>query len=271
MANLSDLLGTFMQGTMSKSGEGRLGNVLQDLQSSLGSMAGGQGGQGGLGGVLGNVLNMAKTTLGNASQNPVQAAGLGAVLGSVLGGGSKSISGAVKGGALALLAGVAYKALTNAGQGASASPSGGAQPQTRGGYSGGDLPLAMTGPQTPAETQALERNAELVIKGMLNVAKADGQVSADEIQRIVGKLKDAGIPGDAESWILAELRKPLDLDAFVAEIPSREVAAEVYAASLLAVEVDTPQERAYLTDLAQKTGIAGPVAQQIQQSLGVTV
>ena len=267
MANLSDLLGTFMQSTMSKSGEGRIGNVLQDLQSNLGSMAGGQGGQGGMGGILGKALDMAKTTLGNASQNPAQAAGIGAVLGSVLGGGGKSISGAVKGGALALLAGVAYKALTNAGHGAAASPGGDATPQ----LSGGDFPVAMTGPTTPAQAQALEQTAELVIKGMINVAKADGQVSADEIQRIVGKLKEAGMQGDAEAWILAELRRPLDLDAFVAEIPSREAAAEVYAASLLAVEVDTPQERAYLTDLAKKTGIDGAVATQIQQTLGVTV
>lgn len=270
MANLGDLLGSFMQSTLSKSGEGRIGNVLQDLQSSLGSMMGGQGGQGGqggLGGVLGNVLDMAKTTLGNASQNPAQAAGLGAILGSVLGGGGKSISGAVKGGALALLAGVAYKALTNAGKAASGHATGGETPQ----FSGGQVPVALAGPETPAQAQVLEQTAELVIKGMINVAKSDGQVSADEIQRIVGKLKEAGMQGDAEAWILAELRKPLDLDAFAAEIPNREVAAQVYAASLLAVEVDTPQERAYLTDLAQKTGIAGPVAQQIQQTLGVTV
>ena len=126
-------------------------------------------------------------------------------------------------------------------------------------------------PQTPAEEQALQHTAELVIKGMINVAKADGQVSAEEIQRVVGKLKEAGMEGDAEAWILAELRKPLNLDAFVAEIPNKEVAAEVYAASLLAVEVDTPQERAYLTDLAKKAGIDGAVAQHIQRTVGVTV
>jgi uncharacterized membrane protein YebE (DUF533 family) len=270
MSNLGDLVGSFMQSNLSRSGEGRIGNVLQDLQSSLGSMLGsqqGQGGQGGLGGVLGNVLDMAKTTLGNAAQNPAQAAGIGAVLGSILGGGSKSISGAVKGGALALLAGVAYKALTSAGQGAGGVPAGGEGPQ----FSGGAAPVAITGPQTPAQAQALEQTAALVIRGMINVAKSDGQVSADEIQRIVGKLQEAGMQGDAEAWILAELRRPLDLNAFAAEIPNREVAAQVYAASLLAVEVDTPEERAYLRDLAAKTGIEGPVAQQIQQSLGVTV
>ena len=99
----------------------------------------------------------------------------------------------------------------------------------------------------------------------------DGQVSAEEIQRIVGKLKDSGLESDAEAWIMAELRKPLDLDAFIAEIPNQEVAAQVYAASLLAVEVDTPQERAYLTDFAKKAGIDGAVARNIQKTVGVTV
>ena len=265
MANLGDLLGSFMQGTMPKSGEGRLGNVLQDLQSSLGNLSAGHSGQ--QGGMLGRVMDMAKTTLGNAAQNPVQAAGLGAILGSVLGGGGKSISGAIQGGALTMLAGVAYKALTNAGQGAKGTPAAGEQPQ----FTGGDVPLGLRPPQNLAEEQAVQQTAELVIKGMMNVAKSDGQVSADEIQRIVGKLKESGMAGDAEAWILAELRKPLDLDAFIAEIPNQEVAAQVYAASLLAVEVDTPQEKAYLTDFARKAGINGTVARTIQQTVGVTV
>ena len=96
MANLSDTLGTFMQNMMSQSGENRVGNVLKDLQANLGNMVNSQGGASG---ILANVLDKAKSTLGSAAQNPAQAAGLGAVLGSLLGGGSSSVSGAVKGGA----------------------------------------------------------------------------------------------------------------------------------------------------------------------------
>jgi uncharacterized membrane protein YebE (DUF533 family) len=262
MAGIGDLLGSFIQNAMSQSGEGRVGNILQDLQSNLGTKLEAQGG---VEGILGNVLAMAKSTLGEASQNPAQAAGIGAVLGSILGGGGSSISGAIKGGALAMLAGVAYKALSGAGQDAQGTA--GAAPQ----FSGGEVPLGMKPPQGPAETQAMSQTAELVIKGMINVAKADGQVSGEEIERIVGKLKEAGMAGDAEAWILAELRKPLDLDAFVAEIPDLEVAAQVYAASLLAVEVDTPNEKAYLGDLAKKSGLAPEVTRSIQQSVGVTV
>ena len=70
---------------------------------------------------------------------------------------------------------------------------------------------------------------------------------------------------------LKELRQPLDLDAFAAAIPNQEVAAQVYAASLLAIEVDTPQEQAYLADLASKTGLDAAVVQHIQHTLGVKV
>ena len=67
---------------------------------------------------------------------------------------------------------------------------------------------------------------------------------------------------------MKELRQPLDLDAFVAQIPNQEAAAQVYAASLLAIEVDTPQEQAYLADLAKKTGLDAAVVANIQQTLG---
>ena len=260
MANLSELVGTFIQNAMSQSGGERIGNVLNDLQANIGNMVDRQGGASG---ILNKVLETAKTTLGNASRNPAQAAGLGAVLGSVLGGGGSSVSGAVKGGALAVLAAVAYKALTSAGQGAE----GGSAPT----FSGGAVPVGMTAAQTPADHQVLANTAELVIQGMINAAKADGEVSADEIARIVGKLKAAGMDEDAEAWIKKELRQPLDLDAFAAAIPNQEVAAQVYAASLLAIEVDTPQEQAYLANLAKKTGLNAAVIQNIQQTLGVKV
>lgn len=266
MANFGDLLGSFIQSNMTQSGSGRIGNALQDLQANLGRMVGGQGGQGaqsGGGEMLGRVLEMAKGTLGNASQNPMQAGGLGAVLGSVLGGGGKSVKGAITGGALAMLAGIAYKAFTESGQAAGAPGSSD--------HAGGDeLPLGLRAPQTAAEEQAMENTAQLLIKGMINVAKADGQVSVDEIQRIVGKIEAAGMGADAQEWLMTELRQPLNLDAFVAQIPSPAVAAEVYAASLLAVEVDTAQEKDYLRHFAEKSGLHPLVVQHIHQSMGVT-
>jgi uncharacterized membrane protein YebE (DUF533 family) len=259
MANFGDLLGSFLQSNLAQSGQNRMGNAVHDLQANFGQWASAQGGAGG---ILGSVLEAAKDSLGSAAQNPLQAGGLGAVLGSVLGGGGDSVKGALTGGALAMLAGVAFKALSNAGQGAGMQvgqlPSG-----------GGELPIGIKAPATPVEQQVLETKAQLILKGMINIAKADGQVSPDEIQRIVGKAEDAGMGVDDQAWLVAELRQPLNLDVFVAEITTQEMAAEVYAASLLAVEVDTQQEQDYLKQFAQKTGLHPVVVQHIHQSMGV--
>jgi uncharacterized membrane protein YebE (DUF533 family) len=253
MPNFGDLIGAFLQNATAPSGQDRMGNALENLQQQgLGGAAGG--------GLLDGILGAVKGGLSTAAQNPAAAGGIGAVLGSLIGGGGDSVKGALGGGALAMLAGVAMKALMQGGQapGGAAAFSG-----------GGGMPLGLKAPETPDERQALEQTAALVVRGMINAAKSDGQIDPEEMQRIVGKLKESGMDGGAREWVMAELSKPLDLDAFVAEIPGPEAAAQVYAASLLAIEVDTDAERAYLHQLAQRSGLSPAVVQYINQTMGV--
>ncbi len=243
---------------------GGLGDMLGQV---MGAMRGGgaaaqpgatpgqqSGGLGGLGDIFGQVLGAAQGGLSSAANNPAQAGGLGAILGGLLGGGGDSVKGALGGGALAVLASIAFKALQGAGQG---------------GQAVANLP-GLTTPQTPAQAQMAESTAQLILQGMINAAKADGEIDQAEMQRIVGKLQETGMDEETRAWVLNEMSRPLDLDAFAAEIPSPEVAAQIYAASLIAIEVDTDAERAYLTAFAQKTGLDPRVAQHIQQSMGLT-
>jgi len=269
MANFSDLIGAFMQNATAPSGQQRMGNALEDLLRTgmaslgVGAQAGapganpGAGPAGGLGDLLGQVLGAAKGGLSNAVQNPVQAGGIGAILGGLLGGGGGSVKGALGGGALAVLASIAFKALQGAGQ---------AEP----GAPGINLP-GLTAPETPEQEQAVEATAQLMLKGMISAAKADGQMDQTEMQRSVGKLQEVGMDEETKAWVLNEMRQPLDLDALVAEIPNQQAAAQVYAASLLAIEVDTDAERSYLAQLAQKTQMHPQVAQQIHQTMGIAV
>jgi uncharacterized membrane protein YebE (DUF533 family) len=275
MANFGDLIGAMLQNTMAPSGQQRMGNALEDLMragmSSLGGGAqgsastapmgtgAGTGAGGGLGDLLGQVLGAVQGGLSNAAQNPGRAGGMGAILGGLLGGGGDSIKGALGGGALAMLASIAFKAMQGAGQApAQIAPGGTAMP-------------GLTPPQTQAQEQAAEATAQVILKAMISAAKADGQIDSAEMQRIVGKLQEVGMDEQTKAWVLNEMSQPLDLDGLVAAIPSQEVAAQVYAASLLAVEVDTDAERAYLAQLAQKTQLHPMVAQHIQQSMGVAV
>jgi len=49
----------------------------------------------------------------------------------------------------------------------------------------------------------------------------------------------------------------------------KDLGAEIYAASLLAVEVDTPAEKAYLEQLARGLGLPAEVTQRIEQMIGL--
>ena len=65
------------------------------------------------------------------------------------------------------------------------------------------------------------------------------------------------------------MARPLDLKALLHEVSSPQMAAEVYAASLLAIEVDTPAERGYLSQLAQGLGLDEGAVQRLHLTLGV--
>jgi len=271
--NISDLLGAMVQSGISPSsgdrmknalGGGSGGGLLESLSGMLGGQSpqggglgailgqalGGGSGSGGLGGVLGNVLNDAGTAVGG-KQN-LALGGLGALAGALLGGGGKSVGGALGGGVMALLGTMAYQALKGAGS---------QQPE---------VPLGLQEPQSAAERQQLERHSEIVLKAMINAAKADGQIDQGEMQRIVGKLQESGMGKEAQQYVLTEMTKPLDTQALLAAAKGQPaLAAQVYAASLLAIEVDTPAEKKYLDQLAAGLGIKPEVTQRIHDMVGL--
>ena len=273
--NISDLLGAMVQSGMSPSsgdrmknalGGGSGGGLLESLSGMLGgqsqqggglgsiltqALGGGSGsGSGGLGGILGNVLNDAGNAVGG-KQN-LALGGLGALAGALLGGGGKSLGGALGGGVMALLGTMAYQALKGAG---SQEP---------------EVPLGLQEPQSAAERQQLEQNSEIVLKAMINAAKADGQIDQGEIQRIVGKLQESGMDKEAQQYVLTEMAKPLNTQALIASAKGQPAfGAQIYAASLLAIEVDTPEEKKYLDQLAAGLGLNPEVTQRIKEMVGL--
>lgn len=255
MATFGNLIGAFMQQALPPSGGNRVGNALEQLRQSNVGGAGGMAGNNMLTGILGSVGQ----GLQGAAGNPLQAGGLGALAGSLLGGGR----GAVGGGALALLASVAMQALQSR-----ATTETAAAPRSQA-PAGGAMPLGLRPPENRDEEAALESKAKWILKGMINAAKADGQISPDEMQRIVDKLTSVDQDPALQQWVMEQMAAPLDIQGFAAEIPSPEIAAEVYAASLLAIEVDTDAERRYLQQFAQATGLHPLVTAQIHQTLGV--
>ena len=268
--NINDLLGAMMQSGMAPSSNQRLQNALGGgsggLLESLGGLLGGQrssgglgdvlsgmlggGGGGGLGGMLGDVLNQAGQAAGG-KQN-LALGGLGALVGSLLGGGGKSLGGALGGGVMALLGAMAFKALQGSGQ------------------SAGRVPLGLMEPQTEEEREELENRSELVLKAMINAAKADGKIDEDEAHRIVGKMQEAGADADGQRYVIELMRRPMETQTLIAAAEGHpNLAAELYAASLMAIEVDTSAEKAYLGKLASGLGLTPEVTRRIEEMVGL--
>ena len=284
MFDATRLLGTLLQNRSTPSAGQRLGAAFGQgggqgggLQGLLSQFSGGAGG-GALGGLMSAVsgrgrdpeadkqrfMDMARQTASAPGQelarnNPLAVGGLGALAGTLLGGGR----GAVGGGLLAVLGSLAYSALQSGGQAAppAASPLGGG---AAGGYA---RPGAI-----PEPTQAdVQRIALLVLRSMIQAAKADGQIDAAEIERITGKI-DEGDPTEAaqaRAFVLEQMRGPLGLAGLVRDVQGPAEAAGVYGAALMAIEVDTPAERDYLARLARELGLEPATVAHLHGSFGV--
>ena len=122
-------------------------------------------------------------------------------------------------------------------------------------------------PQTPPATQA-ENDAVLLIKAMIAAAAADGNIDADERSRIVGKLEAVGLSSEERAFIGAELLAPANASAIAGQVKSPEMAEQIYAASLMAITVDTEAEKNYLAELAGLMGLAPEVTARLNQELG---
>jgi len=270
MASALDVLGSLLQGGMKKATASRIEHSM------------GERGVGGLGGILGQILggsqpaaaapqppaganraggglgDMLGSLLGN--RDALKIGGLGALAGALLGGGSRSMKGGLGGGALALLGALALQAFRNA----SSKPQ-----QTLQLDSASQLAAGLRAPDNEQEEQEVQSVADLIVKAMVNAAKADGRIDEREMQRITGNLEKDGITGREQEQLAAELRKPLDTDSLVRAVPNPQVAAQVYAASLLAVELDTDAEKQYLAELAGKLDLDADVVRHLHAAVGV--
>jgi uncharacterized membrane protein YebE (DUF533 family) len=225
-----------------------------NMQNLLGSVF--QGGfTGSSSNRMGSMLNQAARLVGG--QQNLAVGGIGALAGALMGSGrglGGAIRGGIGGGAVAMLGLMAYNALKNSGT-----------------FQGQAAPPVYREPQTDAERAERERHSELIIKAMVNAAKADGRIDESEMSRLLGKVQEDGADRAELDFLRAEMARPMDTAGLVAAAGGNpEMAAQVYAASLLAIVVDTPEEENYLAQLAASLGLAPGVTDQLRRSAGVT-
>jgi uncharacterized membrane protein YebE (DUF533 family) len=237
---------------------GQEGQGIEQILGSLQQMLGGGQGAAAAGSTqdspLAGFAEAAKRFLSQpqaAGMSGGQLGGLGALAGAVLGGGA---GGAARGGAMALLGTLALSALRNAQGGSAAGQPAGAQPA-------GATPAAGQPDATEVQAVASEEGERLVLRAMIAAAKADGRIDEGEMNRIMGHLSSDDVSEAERRFVIEEVRKPLDVADLAASVRTQAQAAEVYAASLLAVDVDSEAERRHLRELAAALRLdAGTVA-----------
>jgi uncharacterized membrane protein YebE (DUF533 family) len=180
--------------------------------------------------------------------------GLGAL---ILGtGAGRSLAGsAAKLGGLAMIGGLAYKAYQNYQQGLP--PLGGArtaaqQPLVAAPNGSGFEPGAVTHDQ-----------AMLYIRAMIAAAAADGRIDAQEQQKILGGLQQAGMNQAAQTFLTSEINNPASVEDLAAGVGSQSDAVQVYTAARIAIDVDNNEEHEFLVKLAEALGIDDALAAQV--------
>lgn len=155
---------------------------------------------------------------------------------------------ALKYGGMAIVAGLAYKAWqdwkTNKPSGTEAQPLALPQPPANSGFDisqerdreGGDFRLAL-------------------VSAVISAAKSDGHIDQAEHAAIRGQIQEMGLGTEEKAALLDYFSEPADPAKVAARARTDEQRAELYLASALAVDPDTPEERTYLENLARQLGM----------------
>ncbi len=109
-------------------------------------------------------------------------------------------------------------------------------------------PPPLPGPSVQ-RSEVPNRDAVLLIRAMIAAANADHAIDSLERQRILERVTTAGLGAQELAFVEGELANPLELRGLVEQVKSQELAEQVYAASCLAIEVDSEAERNYLQRL----------------------
>ncbi len=113
-----------------------------------------------------------------------------------------------------------------------------------------------------------EANARLLIRAMIQAAKSDGTIDAEERARIMEHIKDAG--ADEMAFVMEQFEAPVDPVALAADTDAA-MRAQVYAVSLMAITADTDAERNYLDRLATALGLDAATRSGLHAAQGMTV
>ncbi|AXT25333.1 tellurite resistance TerB family protein [Ruegeria sp. AD91A] len=118
---------------------------------------------------------------------------------------------------------------------------------------------------TPAGA-AMEEQAKLMLRAMIQAAKADGELDEQEKEIILGELGD-DISDEERAFVQEQLNAPIDVMGLAAD-SGAPFKTQIYAASLAAIRLDNAREASYLRQLSTALGLSDAERDQIHTYMG---
>lgn len=121
-------------------------------------------------------------------------------------------------------------------------------------------------PVTELSGSASNQRGKVLLIAMIAAAKADGLVDDKEKEIISQQLTKLNL-GDSAAAFAEELNKPLDIKAVAAGADTPATAAEIYLISRTILDLNNPQEKSYLDQLAKEMGLAPELIAELENQL----
>ncbi|MDC7988128.1 tellurite resistance TerB family protein, partial [Rhodoplanes sp. TEM] len=169
-------------------------------------------------------------------------------------------------GAAAVLGGLAYKAYQDYRAGRPVLPQGVGDMlgqmlgQGTGGAAGGAAPAGAAG---GSEADAAQTTL-LLLRAMIGAALADGRIDEAERARLIDRVEASALTPDERQVLEALIARPDTPASLAADARTPEEGAEVYLAAYVAIDADTPAERAWLDDLAARLNLDPRLRQNLE-------
>ncbi|NLQ18413.1 tellurite resistance TerB family protein [Marinomonas sp. M1K-6] len=107
----------------------------------------------------------------------------------------------------------------------------------------------------------------ILIRAMISAAKADGHIDTSERARIEQQISDLGISAEEQQFLIEQLRATSDPITIARLSESEEQATEIYLVSMLAIDIDTEEERRYLDRLGDALHLPTDLRQNIEHEV----
>lgn len=113
----------------------------------------------------------------------------------------------------------------------------------------------------------MEEAAGLMLRAMIQAAKADGEIDPAEQAKIMETLGDNASASDVD-FVRAQLAADVDVEALAADTPAAQK-MQVYSMSLMSIRLDTQAEAQYLDRLARAMGLNQQIVNALHLQMGI--